>query len=110
MAKKKGVSGGPQKTCPACNKSVHAATRTCECGHVFQAKAAKKSKTGAADVDFERLAMEFVLFNQAGNLDKALKAVEGYKEDSLAQFIAACGGADKAKGLLQGLAAKQGAK
>lgn len=106
MAKKKG-GGGPQKTCPECQKKVHAATKTCECGHVFPPRAGKKAKSGSgAGEDYDRLAMEYVLFNQGGNFDKALKAVESYKEDSLAQFIRDCGGADKAKATLEGLAAR----
>lgn len=110
-------AGAGRKLCPGCEKKgsvnryvVGPATSECpECGHKFEvAKKGAKSKSSAPDL--EKKAMEFVLFNQAGNLDKALKAVEGYSEDALARFIADCGGAEKAKELLEQLAAKQGAK
>ena len=128
MAKKKATAekNGPQnkvekpakgyKQCPTCVANGNpswvrgARTKVCpDCDHEFAGTTTTtKQKTKGQDVD--KLAMEFVLFNQGGSLDKALKAVEGYSEDSLAQFIASCGGTEKAKEILKRLVAKQGAK
>ncbi len=46
MGKKKGA--GPQKQCPECGVSLHAAKRACECGHVFESKP-KATKPNVAD-------------------------------------------------------------
>lgn len=44
MAKKK----APTKECPECHAQVHARTRTCECGHVFELKAKQKDASGTS--------------------------------------------------------------
>lgn len=117
-AKKNAAKGGAgYRQCPICKgKDVNsfvkgARTKACpDCGYEFPAKEKGAAKSKSSAPDLEKKAMEFVLFHQGGNLDKALKAVEAYSEDSLAKFIGDCGGSEKAKELLQQLAGKQGAK
>jgi DNA-directed RNA polymerase subunit M/transcription elongation factor TFIIS len=113
MAKKKAAAaasdrGAPQKECPKCHATMHARKGKCDgCGYEFPAAASKPTSTGSRSKgDSEKEAMQFVLFNQGGNIEKAIKAVEGYAADDLAAFIAKCGGVEKAKAALAGLKEK----
>ena len=109
MAKKKaGTRGAPQKTCPKCSVTCHARSSKCPgCGYEFPAAASKPGGSPSrARGDSEKAAMQFVLFNNGGNIDKALKAVEAYSEDDLAAFIMAQGGPAKAKAVLEELKKK----
>jgi hypothetical protein len=101
-SKNKAEGGQGYKVCPKCledGRPAYTPARTTECpdcGYHFRATALKKDRSGRSrDVDIEKEAMRFAL--GSGSVDKALKAVEGYKEDELGKFIALCGGADKAK-------------
>lgn len=107
--------GAGRKLCPSCQAKgktncyvVGAARSECpECGHKFETKKKGAAKSTASGTDLDMQAMEFVLFHQKGNLDSAIKAVEAYKQDSIAQFVAACGGVSAASAKLGELLKKK---
>lgn len=100
------------KQCPNCAKAgrnswvAGAATRKCPdpaCNYEFPIKSKTAKVASNGEPDLEKLAMRFTLKHKQGSIDKALKAVEEYTADSLAKFIADCGGPDKAKAALVAL-------
>ena len=111
--------GKGRRLCVACEaegkKDKYATARgtVCKYGHVkpespkLKIASGTRSSKSESGPDAEKLAMEFVLFENSGNIEKAYKAVEGYKEDSLAQFIANCGGIDNAKNILDTMLKKK---
>jgi hypothetical protein len=78
----------PTKTCPDCNKAVHAAKAACDCGYKFPAK--KKSKKKAArsvasistgDVALsQKLADSIKIVEKAGGLKQAQQMLAAVKE------------------------------
>jgi hypothetical protein len=108
--------GKGRRLCAECDregrKDKYATARGSVCVHghdkpesTAPAASTKTRKVGSG-TDPEKLAMEFVLFESSGSVDKALKAVENYSEDGLAKFVSDCGGADNAKKILEALANK----
>jgi hypothetical protein len=93
VAKKKAApkkKGAPTKSCPKCNKSMHAATRKCKCGFEFLArkkKTKKRAKKVAAATSIshgdgtlsERLAESIRVIEKAGGLDEAKKVLVAVK-------------------------------
>ena len=132
MAKKKSAKTGdarvkkprgmPQKECPECHTMQHARKAVCEkCGFTFPQKVRTKKRKAkspdseqrmmeraARNSERQRLAMEFVLFSQQGDIGKALEAVQGFEHSSLADFIEKAGGKERAVSVLAALKQKQG--
>ena len=98
MAKKKGGTkkkkaakkGAPTKSCPKCNKTMHAATRKCKCGFEFPARKKKKKKRAkkvAATASIsrgdgalsQRLAESIRVVEKAGGLAEAKKVLVAVK-------------------------------
>jgi hypothetical protein len=124
MAKKKSAGRGgngrkrergmPQKQCPQCQSMQHARKAKCaNCGFEFPIKAARRKKRGRVKAtngeqraaaraarDSERLAMEYVLFAQQGDIAKAIQAVEGFEHSRLVDFIDQAGGKARAVSVL----------
>lgn len=88
--KKKAKRGPPTKTCPKCNKQLHAAKGTCDCGFKFPAKKkkkrVKKSARGAATMSSgegvlsRRLQESIRIVEKAGGLDQAKETLAAVKE------------------------------
>jgi hypothetical protein len=98
MAKKKGgtkkkkaaTKGAPSKSCPKCNKTMHAATRKCKCGFEFPARkkktkerakkvAAAASISGGDGALSKRLAESIRVVEKAGGLAEAKKVLAAVK-------------------------------
>ena len=82
--------GAPVKSCPKCNKTMHAATRQCKCGYEFPSRKKKKKKrakkvTAAASISpgdgalSKRLAESIRVVEKAGGLDEAKKVLAAVK-------------------------------
>ena len=100
MAKKKTATkkkvakrGAPTKTCPDCNKLVHAAKAACDCGYKFPAKKKSKKKKRAkkaarsvgsistGDVALsQKLADSIKIVEKAGGLKQAQQMLAAVKE------------------------------
>ena len=93
VRKKKAASkkkGAPTKSCPKCNKTMHAATRKCKCGFAFPARK-KKTKKRAKKVPAatsishgggalsEKLAQSIQVIEKAGGLAEAKKVLAAVK-------------------------------
>lgn len=104
--------GAPQKQCPKCGKSVHARTRLCSCGHEFAAAAPKEpgavgSKPRKGGADAEKIAMTFVLFDNGGNVGKALDTVAKYEVSPIGELIEQLGGKANAVKVLEAMKERQ---
>ena len=78
VKKKTGTPGGPQKTCPKCNTTLHAAKVRCECGHKFRKKkkAAGKTATSVTAVTAGNASdVKPVLRDERKRLEKRLAAI-----------------------------------
>ncbi len=105
MAKAK--KAAPMKACPECKAEVHAATKTCKCGHIFSAAASKngKGRKAAKGVDVEKEAMRIVLANK-GNPAAVLKMIEDYQQPEKTRFelfLENAGGKEKAREAIEAL-------
>jgi len=87
--KKKAKRGAPTKTCPKCNKELHAAKVACDCGYKFPAKkknrgkkAARRTATTSSQegVLSRRLADSIRIVEKAGGLDRAKETLAAVKE------------------------------
>jgi hypothetical protein len=80
MAKRK----APTKTCPKCEKQVHARTLTCDCGHQFKPKKSTKATTKPTkattkpddQISMSSLVEAKKLVDKLGGIDNAKKAIE----------------------------------
>ena len=89
MAKKK--KSFPQKSCPKCNKKLHAAKRACECGYESPAKKKKRKKrakksarvatvsAGGRELS-QKLAESIKVVEKAGGLENAKQVLAAVKE------------------------------
>ena len=82
---KKAKRGAPTKTCPKCNKELHAAKVTCDCGHKFPAKKKKKPAKIAATSSREgtlsqKLAESIKIVEKAGGIDQAKQVLAAVKD------------------------------
>jgi hypothetical protein len=82
--------GAPTKSCPKCNKSMHAATRKCKCGFEFPARKKKKKKrakkrSAAASISrgdgdlSKKLAESIRVIEKSGGLAEAKKVLAAVK-------------------------------
>ena len=82
--------GAPTKSCPKCNKTMHAASRKCKCGFAFPArkkktkKRVKKVPAGASISRNDgplstRLAESIRVIEKAGGLAEAKKVLAAVK-------------------------------
>ena len=87
--KKAAKRGAPSKNCPKCNKALHAAKVTCDCGYKFPAKKKKRAKTAARSVAAirsgegalsQKLAESIKIVETAGGLDQAKQTLAAVKE------------------------------
>ena len=83
--KKKAKRGAPSKSCPKCNKELHAAKVTCECGYKFPAKKKKKPAKTAATSSGEgtlsqKLADSIEIVEKAGGIDQAKQVLAAVKD------------------------------
>jgi hypothetical protein len=87
--KKKAKRGAPSKNCPKCNKELHAAKATCDCGYKFPAKKKKRVKKAARSaatssagegVLSRRLAESIRIVEKAGGIDRAKETLAAVKE------------------------------
>jgi hypothetical protein len=87
--KKKAKRGAPTKTCPKCNKQLHAAKGACDCGYKFPAKKKKRVKKAARraatvsageGVLSGRLAESIKIVEKAGGLKRAKETLAAVKE------------------------------
>ena len=84
-SKKKAKRGAPSKSCPKCNKELHAAKVTCECGYKFPAKKKKKPAKRAATSSGEgtlsqKLAESIRIVEKAGGIDQAKQVLAAVKD------------------------------
>ncbi len=75
----------PSKNCPKCNKSLHAAKATCDCGYKFPAKKKKKPAKIAATSSgkgmlSQRLAESIKIVEKAGGIDQARQVLAAVKD------------------------------
>ena len=85
---KKKARGAPTKTCPKCDKELHAAKAACDCGYKFPAKKKKRAKkavsvsaTSSGDSALSRkLAESIKIVETAGGLDQAKQTLAAVKE------------------------------
>jgi len=82
--------GAPAKSCPKCNKTMHAAIRKCKCGFEFPARKKKKKKRakkaaaaapisrGDGDLS-KKLAESIRVVEKAGGLAEAKKVLAAVK-------------------------------
>ncbi len=81
--------GAPSKNCPKCNKSLHAAKMTCDCGYKFPTRKKKRAKRTARSIAAIRsregalsqeLAESIKIVEKAGGLDQAKQMLAAVKE------------------------------
>ena len=88
--KKAAKKGAPTKSCPKCNKTMHAAIRKCKCGFDFPVRKKKKKKRAkkvAAAASISRgdgvlstkLAESIRVVEKAGGLAEAKKVLAAVK-------------------------------
>jgi len=73
----------PSKNCPKCNKSLHAAKATCDCGYKFPAKKkpAKIAATSTGERALSRkLAESIEIVEKAGGIDQAKQVLAAVKD------------------------------
>ena len=81
--KKAAKRSAPSKNCPKCNKVLHAAKVTCDCGYKFPAKKKKRAKTTAKSGEgalSQKLAESIKIVETAGGLDQAKQTLAAVKE------------------------------
>lgn len=85
-SKKKAVKRGmPSKNCPKCNKTMHAAKVTCECGYKFPVKKKKKpvkiTVTSSGEGTLSRKLEESIrIVEKAGGIDQAKQVLAAVKD------------------------------
>jgi hypothetical protein len=85
-SKKKSVKRGmPSKNCPKCNKTMHAAKVTCECGYKFPVKKKKKpvkiTVTSSGEGTLSRKLEESIrIVEKAGGIDQAKQVLAAVKD------------------------------
>jgi len=108
-------AGQGYKACPECLESNRAAycparsTECPDCGHKFQKSAASTTKKERAGGDIEKEVMKFVLFENGGNIAKALKSVTDFEvpeKTPLEKFIDSVGGKNNAVKMLESMKEK----
>ena len=87
--KKAAKRGAPSKNCPKCNKSLHAAKMTCNCGYKFPTRKKKRAKKAARSVAAissgagalsQKLAESIKIVEKAGGLGQAKQMLAAVKE------------------------------
>ncbi len=86
-AKKKAAKRtAPSKNCPKCNKTMHAAKTTCDCGYKFPAKKKKKKRAKIAAISSgegalsQKLAESINIIEKAGGIDQAKQVLAAVKD------------------------------
>lgn len=106
-------AGQGYKVCPKCLEAGRAAytparsTECPDCGYQFTPKA--KTTARASGADIEKVVMGFVLFENGGNIAKALKAVADFQtpeKTPLEKFIDQVGGKSNAVKMLESMKEK----
>ncbi len=88
-AKKTVKRGAPTKSCPKCNKKLHAAKGECDCGYKFPTKKKKRAIRAARPVVTvssadgalsQKLSESIRIVEKAGGLDQAKHMLAAVKE------------------------------
>ncbi len=85
LKKKAAKRGAPSKNCPKCNKALHAAKVTCDCGYKFPAKKKKRAKKAVAAISSggalsQKLADSIKIVEKAGGIDQAKQVLAAVKD------------------------------